>query len=118
MAVPHTRPIGLFAHANDAALQGRAGEGSPTWAGGSGASAGAEDGGRAEDGEGTEIVVPASFDALLEHQLGRAGHAAMGYAATIPNYLTSTDFTAGATQLLRRVNDSDTHVPQYTHLCD
>ena len=106
MAVPHTRPIGLFAHANDAALQGRAGEGSTTWAGGSGASAGAEDGGRAEDGEGTEIVVPASFGALLEHQLGRAGHAAMGYAAQIPHYLTRTDFPAGALALLRRVSDA------------
>src|SRR5699024_5610804 len=57
MAVPYTRPIGLSAHANEAVLQGRAGEGATTWAGGSGASAGAEDGGRAEESEGTEIVV-------------------------------------------------------------
>src|SRR5699024_12408160 len=90
MAVLHPRPIGLFADANDAALQGRAGEGSAAWVGGSGASAGAEDGGRAEDGEGTEIVVPASFGALLEHQLGRAGHEAMRDAAQIPHYLTTT----------------------------
>jgi len=100
MAVPHTRPIGLFAHANDPALLGRADTGSPPSAGGTGASDGAE------DGDGTEIVVPASFGALLEHQLGRAGHAAMGYAAQIPHYLTRTDFPAGALALLRRVSDA------------
>src|SRR5690625_2106046 len=88
MAGPQSRSIVLLAHANGAALQGRAGKGSPPWVGGSGPCAGAEDGGRAEDGEGTEIVVPASFGALIEHQLGRAGHAAMGYAAQIPHYLT------------------------------
>ena len=97
MAVPHTRPIGLFAHANDPGLLGRADAGPPPSAGGAGAS---------EDGESTEIVVPASFGALLEHQLGRAGHAAMGYAAQIPHYLTRTDFPAGALALLRRVSDA------------
>ena len=39
-------------------------------------------------------------------QLGRAGHAAMGYAAQIPHYLTRTDFPAGALALLRRVSDA------------
>lgn len=99
MAVPHTRPIGLFAHANDPGLLGRADAGHPPSAGGAGAS-------DTEDGDTTEIVVPASFGALLEHQLGRAGHAAMGYAAQIPHYLTRTDFPAGALALLRRVSDA------------
>ena len=90
MAVPHTRPIGLFAHANDPELLGgrdcRPPEGSL----------------RPE--EGTEIVVPAGFGALLEVELGRAGHPAMGYAAQVPHYLARTDFPAGALALLRRVS--------------
>lgn len=98
MAVPHTRPIGLFAHANDPALLGRAEAGSANSPGRSAGEPG--------DGDATEIVVPASFGALLEHQLGRAGHAAMGYAAQIPHYLTRTDFPAGALALLRRVSDA------------
>ncbi|HIY25275.1 MAG TPA: PAC2 family protein [Candidatus Brachybacterium merdigallinarum] len=90
MAVPHTRPIGLFAHANDPQLL--AGHAAPEEA-------------RAEDSEEeTEIVLPAGFGTLLEHELGRADHAAMGYAAQIPHYLARTDFPAGALALLRRVS--------------
>ena len=98
MAVPHTRPIGLFAHANEPALLGRPETGSENSPGRSAGGPG--------DGDSAEIVVPASFGALLEHQLGRAGHAAMGYAAQIPHYLTRTDFPAGALALLRRVSDA------------
>lgn len=84
MAVPHTRPIGLIAHANDAG---------PT---------------PAEPGmeEDTEIVIPAPFGAFLEKELERAGHPAMGYAAQVPHYLARTDFPAGALALLRRVSDA------------
>lgn len=97
MAVPHTRPIGLIAHANDPSLLGRPGT-RPTPAPGTGPP---------EDGEdASEIVVPAAFGALLEHELGRADHPAMGYAAQIPHYLTRTDFPAGALALLRRVSDA------------
>lgn len=109
MAVPHTRPIGLFAHANDPELLG----GPETGETGSSRPSGAPDDSDAPDdqagsegGDSAEIVVPASFGALLEHQLGRAGHAAMGYAAQIPHYLTRTDFPAGALALLRRVSDA------------
>lgn len=97
MAVPHTRPIGLFAHANDPSLLGRPNT-RPTPA------PGTTLGG--EDGELAEIVVPAAFGALLEHRLGRADHPAMGYAAQIPHYLTRTDFPAGSLALLRRVSDA------------
>ena len=90
MAVPHTRPIGLFAHANDPQLL--AGRAAPEAA-------------RTEDSEEEpEIVLPAGFGTLLEHELGRADHAAMGYAAQIPHYLARTDFPAGALALLRRVS--------------
>ena len=97
MAVPHTRPIGLFAHANDPSLLGRPNT-RPTPAPGTDPSEG-------EDGA-SELVIPAAFSALLEHRLGRAGHPAMGYAAQVPHYLTRTDFPAGALALLRRVSEA------------
>lgn len=97
MAVPHTRPIGLFAHANDPALLRRPGAG-PTPAPGT-MPAGDGD-------ESTELIIPATFSAMLEHRLGRAGHPAMGYAAQIPHYLARTDFPAGALALLRRVSEA------------
>lgn len=90
MAVPHTRPIGLFAHANDPELLGGQDRRPPE--------------GSLRPEEGTEIVVPAGFGALLEVELGRAGHPAMGYAAQVPHYLARTDFPAGALALLRRVS--------------
>lgn len=82
MAMPHTRPIAMITHANDPDLI-------PAH----------------EPEQGGEIVVPASFGALLEHELGKAGHPAIGYAAQIPHYLTRTDFPAGALALLRRVSE-------------
>lgn len=97
MAVPHTRPIGLFAHANDPALLGRPNT-RPTPAPGTAPESGHEDPG--------ELILPAAFSALLEHRLGRAGHPAMGYAAQVPHYLTRTDFPAGALALLRRVSEA------------
>lgn len=97
MAVPHTRPIGLFAHANDPALLGRPGT-RPTPAPGTSPDPESED--------SAELVIPAAFSALLEHRLGRAGHPAMGYAAQVPHYLTRTDFPAGALALLRRVSEA------------
>lgn len=97
MAVPHTRPIGLFAHANDPALLGRPNT-RPTPAPGTSP--------ESPEGETTQMVIPAAFSALLEHRLGKADHPAMGYAAQIPHYLTRTDFPAGALALLRRVSEA------------
>jgi hypothetical protein len=83
MAVPHTRPIAMITHANDPSLVA------------------------AEPLESdTEIVVPASFGALLERDLGATDHPALGYVAQIPHYLTRTDFPAGALALLRRVSEA------------
>lgn len=109
MAVPHTRPIGLIAHANDPSLLGRPGA-RPTPAPGTAPAADSE--------EAAEIVVPAAFGALLEHELGRADHPAMGYAAQIPHYLTRTDFPAGALALLRRVSDASGLDLPLVHLGD
>ncbi|MDO5663159.1 MAG: PAC2 family protein, partial [Brachybacterium sp.] len=90
MAVPHTRPIGLIAHANDPSLLDASSD---------------DDAVRPDmSDQDTEIIVPASFSALLERELGRAEHAALGYAAQIPHYLTRSDFPAGALALLRRVS--------------
>lgn len=50
------------------------------------------------------MIVPASFGAYLERELGRADHRAMGFVAQIPHYLTRSDFPAGALALLRRVS--------------
>lgn len=97
MAVPHTRPIGLFAHANDPSLLGKPGT-RATPAPGTSPETG-------EEGA-AELVIPAAFSALFEHRLGRAGHPAMGYAAQVPHYLARTDFPAGALALLRRVSEA------------
>lgn len=85
MAVPHTRPISLIAHANTEAEL---------------------DASERPAGSDDQIVVPASFGALLEKELERAGHPALGYAAQIPHYLTRSDFPAGALALLRRVSSA------------
>ncbi|SLM91593.1 proteasome assembly chaperone family protein [Brachybacterium nesterenkovii] len=83
MAVPHTRPISLISHANDESLL------DPT---------------DQLPGDSPEMIVPASFGAYLEQELGRADHPAMGFVAQIPHYLTRSDFPAGALALLRRVS--------------
>ena len=109
MAVPHTRPIGLFAHANDPSLLGRPGA-RATPAPGTTPDLG-------EDGP-PEMVIPAAFSTLLEHRLGKAGLPAMGYAAQVPHYLARTDFPAGALALLRRVSEAaDLDLP-LVHLGD
>lgn len=83
MAVPHTRPISLVAHANDEHLLDR---------------------GEAPASFAPEMVFPAHFGAFLEQELGRADHPAMGFVAQIPHYLTRSDFPAGALALLRRLS--------------
>ncbi|MDN6400163.1 MAG: PAC2 family protein [Brachybacterium sp.] len=109
MAVPHTRPIGLFAHASDTSLLGRPGA-RATPAPGTTPDLG-------EDGR-PELEIPAAFSTLLEHRLGKAGHPAMGYAAQVPHYLARTDFPAGALALLRRVSEAaDLDLP-LVHLGD
>lgn len=112
MAVPHTRPIGLFAHANDPQLLADHGP-RPSFR----AIASEEPEGEDPE-EGSEIIVSASFGALLEYRLGQADHAAMGYAAQIPHYLARTDFPAGALALLRRVSEAAQLELPLVHLGD
>jgi PAC2 family len=79
MAVPHTRPVSVTAHATDRRLLGA----HASWL--------------------QRVQVPASVGNLLELRLGAAGHDAMGYAAHVPHYLAQAAYPAAAALLLDSV---------------
>jgi predicted ATP-grasp superfamily ATP-dependent carboligase len=79
MAVPHTRPTGVTAHATRRELI----SGHEPWL--------------------QRVQVPASAGHLLEYRLGRAGHDAMGFAVHVPHYLAQTEYPAAAAVLLDSV---------------
>lgn len=80
MAVPHTRPIGVTAHATRAELL----TGQEPWL--------------------SRARVPATAGNLLEYRLGQAGHDALGFAVHVPHYLAETAFPAAAEELLTRLS--------------
>jgi hypothetical protein len=80
MAVPHTRPVSVTAHATDQRLLG------------------------AHESWLQRVQVPASVGNLLEFRLGEAGKDAMGYAAHVPHYLAQTTFPAAAELLVDSVS--------------
>jgi len=80
MAVPHTRPLGMIAHATDPELVA----GHEKWVG--------------------NVQVPSSAGHLLEFRLGQAGHPAAGFAVAVPHYLAETEFPAAAMALLESVS--------------
>jgi hypothetical protein len=82
MAVPHTRPVGVTAHATDKRLLGD----HEPWL--------------------QRVQVPASVGNLLEFRLGQSGHDALGYAAHVPHYLAQTGYPAAAEVLLDSVSAS------------
>ncbi len=82
MAVPHTRPVSVTAHATDQRLLG------------------------ARESWLQRVQVPASVANLLEFRLGKSGHDAMGYAAHVPHYLAQTTYPAAAELLLDSVSSS------------
>ena len=82
MAVPHTRPVGITAHATDPALIADA-----------------------ESPFGT-VQVPASFASLLELRLGEQGRDAIGYAVHVPHYLAQAEFAEGALTALNAIVDA------------
>ncbi|MDI6101535.1 PAC2 family protein [Actinoplanes sp. NEAU-A12] len=82
MAVPHTRPVGVTAHATEKRLLGE----HESWL--------------------QRVQVPASVGNLLEFRLGRSGHDALGYAAHVPHYLAQTGYPAAAEVLLDSVSAS------------
>lgn len=79
MAVPHTRPIGVTAHATDPRL--------------------------ITENESVfgRVQVPGSFSSLLELRLGEAGHDAIGYAVHVPHYLAQAEYADAAVVALRSV---------------
>lgn len=82
MAVPHTRPVGLTAHATNVRLVG---DRNPIFG---------------------RVQVPASFAALLEYRLGEHGQDAMGFAVHVPHYLAQADFHDGALTALNAIVDA------------
>ena len=82
MAVPHTRPVSVTAHATDKALLGDR----ESWL--------------------QRVQVPASVANLLEFRLGRSGHDAMGFAAHVPHYLAQTAYPSAAQLLVESIISS------------
>ncbi|WP_157577520.1 proteasome assembly chaperone family protein [Phycicoccus jejuensis] len=82
MGVPHTRPVGMTAHATDDALIGEA---------------------RSPFGR---VQVPASIGALLELRLGEAGQDALGFAVHVPHYLATAEWAEGALAALNAITDA------------
>src|SRR5215207_398683 len=79
MAVPHTRPVTLTAHANDKELIA---EHQP-WVG--------------------EVQVPGSVSNLLEFRMSQHGYEVVGFTVHVPHYLAQTDYPAAAETLLSEV---------------
>jgi len=82
MAVPHTRPVSVTAHATRPELLGDR----ESWL--------------------QRVQVPASVGSLLEFRLGQRGVDAMGYAAHVPHYLAQTTFPQAAEVLLGSISQS------------
>jgi hypothetical protein len=76
---PHTRPVGVTAHATDASLV----TGYAPWVG--------------------ELEVPGHLAGMIELHLGDTGHAAMGFAAHVPHYLVAAEFPTASLTLLEHV---------------
>lgn len=79
MAVPHTRPVTMTAHAADKELIA----GHQPWVG--------------------EVQVPASVSNLLEYRMTQHGHDAVGFTVHVPHYLAQTDYPPAAEALLAQV---------------
>ncbi|MBX6388225.1 MAG: PAC2 family protein [Frankia sp.] len=80
MAVPHTRPAGVTAHATRKELIA----GYEPWI--------------------RRVLVPGSAGHLIEYEMGREGRDALGFAAHVPHYLTQTDYPAATASLLTSVS--------------
>jgi len=79
MAVPHTRPIGVTAHASDPRLIAD------------------------RDAVFGTVQVPASVTGLLELRLAEAGSDALGFAVHVPHYLAQAEFADAAVTALGAV---------------
>ncbi len=79
MGVPHTRPIGVTAHATDPERI----VGYRKWVG--------------------QLQVPGHMTGLVELRLGESGHEAAGFAVHVPHYLAQNEFPAAAQVLLESI---------------
>ena len=79
MAVPHTRPIGVTAHATDPGLI----RDYQPWVG--------------------QVRVPGNLGGLLELRLGQADRVAAGFAVHVPHYVSQNNYPAAAEALLTAV---------------
>ena len=82
MAVPHTRPVSMTAHASDRELIAD----HQPWVG--------------------EVQVPGSVSNLLEYRMAQHGHEAVGFTVHVPHYLAQTDYPEAAQALLEEVAKS------------
>jgi predicted ATP-grasp superfamily ATP-dependent carboligase len=80
MAVPHTRPTGVTAHATRRELIA----GYEPWL--------------------RRVQVPGGAGHLLEFRLGQAGRDAVGFAVHVPHYLAQSEYPAAAEKLLTAVS--------------
>ena len=79
MAVPHTRPVGMTAHASRPELI----PGNEPWL--------------------QRVQVPASVGHLLEFRLKQQGLDAVGFAVHVPHYLAQTEYPDAAERLIRAI---------------
>ncbi|MFD1933765.1 MULTISPECIES: proteasome assembly chaperone family protein [Nonomuraea] len=79
MAVPHTRPLGVTAHASRPELI------------------------NSQVSAFGRVQVPGSVAALLEFRLGRQGRDALGYAVHVPHYLSQAEYPQAAVTALEAV---------------
>ncbi|MER7503597.1 PAC2 family protein [Nonomuraea pusilla] len=79
MAVPHTRPLGITAHASKPELV------------------------TSQSSVFGRVQVPGSAAALLELRLGAMGHDAVGYAVHVPHYLSQAEYPTAAVTGLEAV---------------
>jgi hypothetical protein len=82
MAIPHTRPLGVTAHASDRDLIGE----HQRWPG--------------------ELQVPGSASSLLEFRMAQHGHESIGFSVHVPHYLAQTAYPEAAQTLLENVADN------------
>ena len=80
MAVPHTRPTGITAHATRRELIA----GYEPWL--------------------QRVQVPGSAGHLIEYRLGQRGRDAIGFAAHVPHYLAQSEYPAAAEVLLESIS--------------
>jgi predicted ATP-grasp superfamily ATP-dependent carboligase len=81
MAVPHTRPAGMTAHATRKNLVSS----HPSWVG--------------------NVQVPGNVAGLLELRLGEGGKDAAGFAVHVPHYLTQAEYPDAAVTLIKAVGE-------------